>query len=90
MGLSKPLPIVNSVTTKLLSRITHSGVCATDEHFVASDMALGHEGVGIVEKTAPGVTSVKVGDRVGFGYVHYYCGICEPCVSGILPPCNDG
>ena len=29
-------------------------------------MGLGHEGVGIVEKIPPGVTSVKVGDRVGF------------------------
>lgn len=71
---------------EVIVRITHSGVCGTDEHFVTSDMGLGHEGVGIVEKIAPGVTSVKVGDRVGFGYVHYFCGICEPCVSGTPPP----
>ena len=86
-----PNGIVESTTHRELGhnevvvRITHSGVCGTDEHFVTSDMGLGHEGVGIVEKIAPGVTSVKVGDRVGFGYVHYYCGICEPCVSGISP-----
>jgi D-arabinose 1-dehydrogenase-like Zn-dependent alcohol dehydrogenase len=63
-------------------RVTHSGVCGTDEHFVSMDMALGHEGVGVVEKVAPGVTSVKVGDRVGFGYVHWTCGECGPCTTG--------
>jgi D-arabinose 1-dehydrogenase-like Zn-dependent alcohol dehydrogenase len=70
---------------EVIVRITHAGVCGTDEHYVTSEMGLGHEGVGVVEKIAPGVTSVKVGDRVGFGWVHYYCGICEQCVSGTLP-----
>jgi hypothetical protein len=65
-----------------LVRITHSGVCGTDEHLLGVDMGLGHEGVGVVEAVAPGVTAVKVGDRVGFGYVHWTCGECGPCLKG--------
>ena len=63
-------------------RITHSGVCGTDLHFKHAPMGLGHEGVGVVEAVFPGVTEVSVGDRVGFGWVHWTCGICEPCLKG--------
>jgi D-arabinose 1-dehydrogenase-like Zn-dependent alcohol dehydrogenase len=63
-------------------KITHSGCCFTDEHAMQFGIVLGHEGVGIVTEIGPDVTAVKVGDRVGFGYTHYYCGHCEPCLSG--------
>jgi D-arabinose 1-dehydrogenase-like Zn-dependent alcohol dehydrogenase len=63
-------------------RITHSGVCGTDLHVQHQDIALGHEGIGIVTEIGSAVTSVKVGDRVGFGYMHYFCGNCEPCLAG--------
>ncbi len=43
-----------------LVEITHSGVCATDNHFRSVDMALGHEGIGIVRKAGPSVKEVKV------------------------------
>ncbi|KAJ6489521.1 hypothetical protein C8R47DRAFT_1320121 [Mycena vitilis] len=35
---------------QVLVRITHSGICGTDEHFKHADMVLGHEGVGTVEQ----------------------------------------
>lgn len=47
--------IVQSKTTKevkpdeVLIKVTHSGVCGTDEHYKGQDMVLGHEGAGIVE-----------------------------------------
>ena len=63
-------------------RITHSGVCGTDLHLIHQDMGLGHEGVGVVEEVYPGVDEVKVGDRVGFGYVHWTCGKCKCCLGG--------
>jgi D-arabinose 1-dehydrogenase-like Zn-dependent alcohol dehydrogenase len=66
-------------------KITHSGVCGTDEHALQAGCVLGHEGIGIVTEIGPGVTAVKVGDRVGFGYVHYTCGHCEQCRTGIPP-----
>ena len=61
---------------------THSGVCATDEIFLHSGQALGHEGIGIVQRIGPGVDSVRVGDRVGFAYVRKVCGSCNPCITG--------
>lgn len=47
--------IVESKTTKevkpdeVLIKVTHSGVCGTDEHYKGADMVLGHEGAGVVE-----------------------------------------
>lgn len=64
---------------------THSGLCGTDEHYLKADMVLGHEGVGIVKAIGPKVSSVKVGDRVGFGYTHKVCTECDNCVSGMIP-----
>jgi D-arabinose 1-dehydrogenase-like Zn-dependent alcohol dehydrogenase len=49
-------------------RITHSGLCGTDHTFMSSGIALGHEGVGIVEEVGSLVTEIKIGDRVGGGY----------------------
>jgi len=66
-------------------KITHSGLCGTDEHALKFGIALGHEGIGIVTEIGPDVKVVKVGDRVGFGYIHYYCGQCEQCLTGLSP-----
>lgn len=52
---SKESKIVQGTTTKdikddeVLIKVTHSGLCGTDEHKIGVDMALGHEGAGIVE-----------------------------------------
>ena len=42
----------------------------------------GHEGVGIVRKVESAVVNVKVGDRVGVGWIRDSCKVCEPCLSG--------
>jgi threonine dehydrogenase-like Zn-dependent dehydrogenase len=52
---SKEGKIVKDTTTReigpndVLIRITHSGLCGTDEHYRHADMALGHEGAGVAE-----------------------------------------
>ncbi|KAF5697069.1 NADP(H)-dependent alcohol dehydrogenase [Fusarium globosum] len=51
-------------------RITHSGLCGTDEHYKCQDMVLGHEGVGIVESIGISVVTLKV------------CLNCEYCDQG--------
>ncbi|KAJ5623808.1 Polyketide synthase enoylreductase [Penicillium lagena] len=80
--------IVADKTTRFLQpneayvEITHSGLCGSDEHFLKSGNALGHEGVGIVRQLGKDVKNLKLGDRVGFGLIHYVCGNCEPCLTG--------
>lgn len=68
----------------LLIRITHSGVCHTDSLFCAAGypLALGHEGVGVVESIGDSVTQFKVGDRAGGGFRRGSCGHCKYCLSG--------
>nr|GAT60609.1 predicted protein [Mycena chlorophos] len=75
--------------TQVLVRITHSGVCGTDEHYKHADMVLGHEGVGIVDQIGEGVTSLAVGDVVGWGYLQNSCGKCEQCLNGDDNYCRE-
>jgi len=75
--------------TSVLVKITHSGLCGTDVHFKTSDMALGHEGAGVVESVGPSVTLFKPGDRVGWGYQHDSCGHCKQCLSGNETFCSS-
>ncbi|KAH7311118.1 chaperonin 10-like protein [Rhexocercosporidium sp. MPI-PUGE-AT-0058] len=87
--------IVKSSTTReigndeVLVKITHSGVCGTDIHFLHKDMALGHEGAGIVEKIGQGVKKLAIGDHVGWGWVHSTCGDCEQCLTGKENLCTE-
>lgn len=68
--------------TQVLLKVTHSGLCGTDVHYKAVDMALGHEGVGVVEEIGSAVKLFKKGDRAGWGYNHDCCGACKQCLSG--------
>ncbi len=54
---------------EVLLRITHSGLCHSDTYYIKSGMALGHEGVGVVEEVGSAVTTLKVGERAGGGYL---------------------
>jgi NADPH:quinone reductase-like Zn-dependent oxidoreductase len=71
-GAAKQVPIEISQELgpkEILLKITHSSICGTDVHLLTTGAALGHEGVGIVEKIGSEVTQFKVGDRAGAGYV---------------------
>jgi threonine dehydrogenase-like Zn-dependent dehydrogenase len=52
---SKEGQIVKSTTKRelgydeVLIKVTHSGLCGTDEHYRHVDMGLGHEGAGVIE-----------------------------------------
>ncbi|HEL2384102.1 TPA: alcohol dehydrogenase AdhP [Streptococcus suis] len=71
-----------------LVQIEYCGVCHTDLHVANGDFGkvpgrvLGHEGIGIVTEIAPGVTSLKVGDRVSVAWFFQGCGTCEYCTTG--------
>ncbi|OJJ38049.1 hypothetical protein ASPWEDRAFT_106165 [Aspergillus wentii DTO 134E9] len=74
---------------QVLVRVTHSGLCGTDIHYKTTDMALGHEGAGVVESIGPDVLDLKKGDRVGWGYEHDCCGRCNQCLTGWETFCPD-
>jgi len=78
--LAAEIPILKP--NEVLLRITHSGLCHSDVFYISSGMALGHEGVGVVEKVGEAVTTLKVGDRAGGGYLRNSCGTCKYCLSG--------
>ncbi|MEI5992750.1 alcohol dehydrogenase AdhP [Candidatus Enterococcus mansonii] len=68
--------------------VEYCGVCHTDLHVAHGDFGevpgrvIGHEGIGIVKEIAPGVESLKVGDRVSIAWFFEGCGTCEYCITG--------
>ncbi|OIW33956.1 GroES-like protein [Coniochaeta ligniaria NRRL 30616] len=75
----------------VLIRITHSGVCYSDYEYFShgAPLALGHEGVGIVEAVGDKVTTLKPGDRTGGGFHRDSCGHCNYCLTGRDILCYD-
>ncbi|KAJ4490615.1 chaperonin 10-like protein [Lentinula aciculospora] len=67
---------------EVVIRITHSGICGTDLHFMHADMVLGHEGVGVVQEVGENCKTLRVNDRVGWGYTYWSCGRCGACLTG--------
>ncbi|GAW00639.1 nadp-dependent alcohol dehydrogenase [Lentinula edodes] len=63
-------------------KVTHSGICGTDLHFIHADMVLGHEGIGIVQEIGENCKALRIGDRVGWGYTYWSCGRCSACLTG--------
>ncbi|KAH8646720.1 NADP-dependent alcohol dehydrogenase [Xylariales sp. PMI_506] len=78
--------------TEVIVKISHCGVCGTDEHYRHADQGLGHEGIGIIVEVGSSVHDVsdfRIGDRVGMGWFHKFCGHCRSCVSGCQNLCYN-
>ena len=80
-----PVPGAGDVRVK----VSACGVCRTDLHVVDGELpdiaypiVPGHEVVGRVDALGPGVTSLRVGERVGVPWLGYTCGECSYCRSG--------
>ncbi len=72
------------------------GACHTDLHIVEGDLPLersplilGHQIVGVIESVGDGVTSKRVGERVGVPWISTSCGVCDLCASGRTNLCAD-
>jgi propanol-preferring alcohol dehydrogenase len=67
-------------------RVGACGVCRTDLHVVDGELpdipypiVPGHEVVGRVDVLGPGVTSLRLGERVGVPWLGATCGVCPYC-----------
>ena len=72
---------------EVLVRVTGAGICGTDyriwtgERRVRYPLVPGHEFIGEVVATGPGVTRVAPGDRVAIE-PNWGCGVCDLCRAG--------
>ena len=90
-GAGKPLrPVERSIPEPLpgqvLTRVLACAVCRTDLHLVDGELPdpclpviPGHEIVGEILRTGPGVEAFKPGQRVGIPWLGWTCGECEYC-----------
>ncbi len=78
----------------IIVKVTSTAICGSDLHiyngFVPQlqDEVLGHEFMGVVEDTGPGVTKVKKGDRVVVPF-SIACGHCFFCQQGFHANCSQ-
>jgi propanol-preferring alcohol dehydrogenase len=81
----------------MLVRLDACGVCHSDVHIWKGEVraspppepfVLGHEGVGRVVETGPGVTGFREGERVGVPWLHDTCMHCDECLDGYESFCQ--
>ena len=67
-------------------KVLACGVCRTDLHVLdgelpnpKSPIIPGHEIVGRIDAIGPGVTDLKLGERVGIPWLGHTCGVCPYC-----------
>lgn len=77
-------------------RVDAVTICGTDLHILKGDVpevepgrVLGHEAVGTVVETGPGVRNVRVGDRVLVSCISS-CGRCRHCKAAAYGQCTGG
>ncbi|HKG71818.1 MAG TPA: alcohol dehydrogenase catalytic domain-containing protein [Nitrososphaeraceae archaeon] len=84
----REVPTPEPSANQVLIKIRASGLCYTDVHMTEGKLSvpiefprtIGHEPVGEVVALGEGVTTRKVGDRVGVPYIQASCGRCEWCL----------
>ncbi len=81
---------------QVLIEVHACGVCRTDLHVVDGELTdpktpviPGHQIVGRVIETGPGVDGFAVGDRVGVPWLGWTCGNCAYCRSGRENLCDN-
>ncbi|MGD1094472.1 MAG: zinc-dependent alcohol dehydrogenase family protein [Bryobacteraceae bacterium] len=74
---------------EVLIRVRACGVCRTDLHVIEGELPVlksplipGHQVVGVIERSGPGASRFRTGDRVGVPWLHHTDGKCEYCTTG--------
>jgi alcohol dehydrogenase len=90
-----PKPDIAAPTDAIV-KIVKTTICGTDLHILKGDVPtcapgriLGHEGVGVVDKTGGAVTAFRPGDRVIVSCISS-CGKCGYCRRGMYSHCVHG
>ena len=90
----KPLPELQGERDAIV-RVTLASVCTSDLHIkhgsvprAVPGVTVGHEMVGVVEKTGNGIKNLRTGDRVAVN-VETFCGSCFFCKNGFVNNCTD-
>jgi D-arabinose 1-dehydrogenase-like Zn-dependent alcohol dehydrogenase len=84
----RDMPDPRPAAGQVLIRIHASGMCFTDVHAhhgvfpLKPPFVAGHEPAGVIAEVGPGVTDLKVGDRVGVFWNQKGCGRCNVCQAG--------
>ena len=93
--VERTLPVPSPGPGQILLRVKACAVCRTDLHLVDGELPdpklpviPGHEIVGEVTATGPGVSSFKLGDRAGVPWLAWTCGTCDYCASGRETLCD--
>ncbi|SCX56313.1 L-idonate 5-dehydrogenase [Variovorax sp. EL159] len=83
---------------QVLVKVGMGGICGSDLHYfhnggfgtvrIKEPMVLGHEVAGTVVAVAPGVESVRIGDKVAVNPSRP-CGACKFCLEGLPNQCLD-
>ena len=77
-------------------KVNVCAVCRTDLHIIEGDLEVhkvpvipGHQIVGRVDETGAGVTRLRVGQRIGMGWLQHVDGTCRFCRRGRENLCRD-
>ena len=84
--------LADPAADRVLVDVTYAGICGTDVHgytdgYMLPRAAFGHEWTGTLSAVGPGVTDLKVGQRV-VGGVGPACGRCAQCIAGHARQCD--
>lgn len=81
---------------QILVRVSACGVCRTDLHIIDGELPAlgrpiipGHEIVGRVVGTGPGIEQLQIDDRVGIPWLGWTCGRCDYCTTGRENLCDQ-
>lgn len=91
----RELPDPRPAPGQVVIRVHSSGMCYTDMHAhhglfpLKPPFVAGHEPAGVIAEVGPGVTDLKVGDRVGVFWNQKGCGRCDACQAGRPGACPD-
>lgn len=91
----RPMPKLENDRDAIV-KVLKTTICGTDLHIMKGDVpevtdgrVLGHEGIGVVEKTGKSVENFKAGDRVLISCITSD-GTCEFCKKGMYSHCVNG